>query len=232
MLSTTLQTNFLTTDGSTRVSNSFTPTATGRLLVVPVIATGTVAAAATVTAAANGVSTFTLVSRATFGPTLHSVYIFVANQPTTGTSAMTVTFDCTADPHTGAGVMVAGVNGMSKVGSAAVKQFVKIDNGAGASTPSFVFSSSVLTYNATIYALGEISTGGVLTPASWTEGHSGVVFDADHRRRVRLPELRLRLDHGHLAGDGDGSRRRVRRVGHDYSVDGGRHRRRRFDGLR
>jgi hypothetical protein len=160
-----------TSNVSTYNSGNIAPSV-GQLLVVAVIASGTVDAA-DVTASANGVSTFTRVDRATFGPTLHSVYLFVANQLTTGTSTMQVTFDCTGDAATGAIVLVCAVNGMTKTGATAIKQSTRIDDGAGATTPVFTFGANCLTGNVTIYALGEISTAGVLTPTNWTQGAAG-----------------------------------------------------------
>lgn len=151
-------------------SNSFAPGSVGELLGAVVIASGTVDAGA-VTAAANGVSTFTRVDRASFGPSTHSVYMFLADQLTTGTAAMTVTFDCTGDDATGAIVLPFGVVGMSKTGATAIKQSTKIDDGAGATAPVFTFGTNVLTGNVTVYGLGEISSGGVLTPTNWTQGH-------------------------------------------------------------
>jgi hypothetical protein len=168
-----------TTDGTTRVSGNIAP-APGQLLRIVVIASGTVANDATVTAAANGVSTFYMVGRATFGPTIHSVYEFIAEQFTTGSATMTVTFTCTSDAHTGAIVLVSAFNGMTKAGSAAVRsvggtpQVSILDNGAGASAPAFpALGAAVLSTNPTTYALGEISTGGVLNPTGWTQGAGG-----------------------------------------------------------
>lgn len=149
-------------------SNSFSP-AVGDLPVVFVISSGTVDAGA-ISASANGISSFVSAGRATFGPTVHSVYMFIGEQLATGTAAMTVTFDCTGDPATGALVFACGVSGMTKVGAAAIRQVDLLDNGAGATQPQFVLPAPALSSNVTLYALGEISSAGILTPTGWTQG--------------------------------------------------------------
>lgn len=158
-----------TTNADTYDSGSFSPGSVGELLVVAVIAGGT-SDPAVLTASGNGVSTFHRVDMVGFNGDLNETYLFVANQLTTGTSAMTVTFDCTGDTASGAIIQVCGVVGMSKTGSAAVRQSTSIANGTGGTTPEFVFPGNCLTGNVTIYAIGEISTGGLLTPTNWTEG--------------------------------------------------------------
>lgn len=158
-----------TTDGATRVSNSFTPNA-DEVLVVTVVAGGTVSAAPTLTSSANGIS-FALVDRGEFN-SLNSVYQFVAKRHTPASpSAMTLTFTAVGDNHSGAMMFVAGIAGMERVGLDAVRQHSVITNGPGASVPDFPdLGSNVLTGNVTLYSLGEISTGGILTPTGWTEG--------------------------------------------------------------
>lgn len=157
------------TDGATRVTPSFTPGG-DELLVVKVTASGTVTNTATLTSSANGI-TFALLARATFGPTIHSVYVFVAKRRTPASpAAMTLTFDCTGDNHSGAIIHVAGITGMERVGLDAVRQHVIINDGTGGTAPVFTLPSNALTGNPTYYALAEISTGGVLTPTNWTEG--------------------------------------------------------------
>lgn len=157
-----------TTNASVYTSASFTP-AVGDLLVVSVIAAGTVTDPATLTGSGNGVTTFTQVDRATFN-SAHSTYIFVADALATGTASMTVEFDCTGDAATGCIIMVCGVVGMSKTGADAIRQFCLEDDQPGGTQPQFVFPGACLTGNVTVYALGEISTGGILTPTNWTEG--------------------------------------------------------------
>ena len=161
-------------------SGNITPVA-DQLLGAIVIASGTLADNATMTAAANGISTFHKIDRATFGPDLHSVYAFIANQKSTGTATMQVTFNCPSDPATGAIILPFALVGMTKVGSAAVRsiggtpQVAKVNNGAGASAPVFNLGAgnNVLTTNPTLYGLGEISSAGVLNPTGWTQGGSG-----------------------------------------------------------
>lgn len=156
-----------TSNVSTYASASFAP-AVGDLLVVLVVASTTVDAG-DVTVSANGVTSMTRVDRSTSSTSIHSQYIFVANQLTTGTASMTVTFDCTGDDATGAIVMVARVAGMTKTGATAIKQSVKLDNGAGGTTPTFVLPSSCLTGNPTLVVLGQVATAGSLPPSGWTE---------------------------------------------------------------
>lgn len=158
-----------TSNVNTYDSASFSPGSTGELLVVSVVAGGT-SDPGEVTAAANGVSTFTRVDSVGFNGSINETYLFIADQLTTGTSAMTVTFDCTGDVGSGAIVMVCGVVGMSKTGATAIRQFAVVENGTGGTTPAFTFASACLTGNVTIYAIGEISTAGLNNPTNWTEG--------------------------------------------------------------
>jgi len=156
-----------TLNQATYASASFAP-ASGDLLVVLVTASTTVDAG-DITVSANGVTSMTRVDRSTSSTSSHSQYIFVANQLTTGTASMTVTFDCTGDDATGAIVMVARVAGMTKTGATAIKQSVKLDNGAGSTTPTFTFAASCLTGNPTLVVLGQVSTAGSVPPSGWTE---------------------------------------------------------------
>ena len=137
-----------TSNTTSYASNSFTPNA-GDLLVAFVIASGTVATG-TMTASANGI-TFTKVGSAVKNTSADTLYCFVANQLVPASPAsMTVTFDCTGDAATGAIVSVALVSGMYLAGTAAVRQSAKVDNVAGGTAPSTVFSQSALTGNPTL----------------------------------------------------------------------------------
>ena len=165
---------------STYNSGNIAP-ALDQLLVVTVIAGGTVDEAV-LTAAANGVSTFHLIAQASFNTSLNTIYKFVANQKTTGTATMQVTFDCTGDAASGVIILVDALNDMTKVGADAVRsvggvpQVMTIVNGPGASTPDWPgFPNPCLTGNITQYGLGEISSAGIFNPTGWTQGGFGVI---------------------------------------------------------
>jgi hypothetical protein len=156
------------TGGNTLGSGSFSP-ASGDLLVAFCVANGSVDAGEITLTPTNGVSSFTKVDDAIGGPDLHTHYIFVADQLTTGTSSMSLTFDVTGDTATGLSIAVASVSDMTRVGLDAVKQSTVIDNGAGGVPPAFTFGTSCLTGNPTMFVLGNVSTGGLSVPTNWTE---------------------------------------------------------------
>lgn len=136
--------NASTANVTSYASASFTPTA-GELLVVCVSSSAT-AAAGSVTASANGI-TFAKVQQGVYNGSFSSAYLFVANQLVPGSPvAMTVTFDCTGDAATGAIVSTLALAGMTKVGTAAIKQSGKADNQSGG-TPTVSLGGAVQSTN-------------------------------------------------------------------------------------
>lgn len=142
-------------------SGSFTP-ALNELLVVFVIAAATVAAGSMTDSQSLG---FTKITSGVFNTGADTMYLFIANN-LAAASAMTVTFDCTGDAATGAIILVAGVSGMSRKGSAAAKQSAKQENQAGGNTPSVVFGSLPTTGNPILVALANGANPATVTPPS------------------------------------------------------------------
>lgn len=161
-----LNTTVDTTDGTSFASGSFTPTAND-LLVVFVAAMGTVAAAPTMTDS-QGLG-FTRITSFLWNVSTARLYLFVADA-LAAASSMTVTFDCTGDDATNCQIVVAGVSGMTAVGSAAVVQSSGQHNGANGATPAPVFAGSCVTTNPTLGAVADTRNPAAETaPTDWTE---------------------------------------------------------------
>lgn len=160
-----------TANASVYASNSFTPPA-DELLVVIVHASGSVATDATLTASANGM-TFSIIGAAmvhTLGGNVS--YYFVSNQKVPSSPAsMTVTFDCTSDPATGAFIETLGVSGMTKVGTAAILQTAFNPNIGANGAYAATFGSATNTANPLIGFVGHNAGGLTITapPSGWTE---------------------------------------------------------------
>lgn len=158
----------ITTAASPTITTAaFTPAA-GELLVVLVMASGTVAVGA-MTGTQQG-QTFTMVASSAWGTNTN--YVFISNN-LADASSMTVTYDATGDPSTGQAIVVYGVSGMSKTGAGAYRQY---DSSAGASgtTPAVTFSlfglGAVLTGNPTLCLVGNSTSPATITPPTgWTE---------------------------------------------------------------
>jgi hypothetical protein len=160
----------LTTTGDTANVTSYATAsftvATGELLVAFVASTATTATGTMTDSQSLG---FTKVTSALWGTSANTLYCFVANALTTGTS-LTVTFDCTADAATGAAIAVARVSGMTKTGLTAIKQSATQANITVSTTPAPAFSASALTANPTLGAVANFNTVASMTaPTNWTE---------------------------------------------------------------
>lgn len=157
-----------TANATSYTSGAFTPPGNS-LLVVIVHASGSVAAAPTCAASANGI-TFTRVG--TLIQTLSSNHsaVFIADQllPASPVS-MTVTFACTSDAATGAFIAVAGVGGMTKVGAAAVKQTGFAANIASSKAWTANFAAAPDTNNPIIGFIGHAGGAAVTPPTGFTE---------------------------------------------------------------
>ena len=153
---------------SSYASGSFTPAANDLLLVL-VTATATVTNPGTCTSSIADI-TFSPVVRSVWSSSANTVVSFVSNQFVPATS-QTVTYDCTGDAATGAIVVVLRVAGMTRTGTAAIRQSAVQTNGAAAATPAPAFSGAALTGNACVgfYGSGTSSTTKNSAPASWTE---------------------------------------------------------------
>lgn len=170
--------------GSSNVYNlpasSWTPNVTpasGDLLVVFVLLLnmGLGSDDVTVTAGTNGISTFApfpdINGSGCFGadPDDWRHYGFVAEQLSTGSSLMTLTVDRAGlDSASGAIVHIIRISGMSKAGTAAVRQS-GINFGANGTTPTITFSSAALTTNLMIGSVTEGDTTKTTPPTNFTE---------------------------------------------------------------
>jgi hypothetical protein len=103
---------------------------------------------------------------------------FVRTTLTASTTSMTVNYDCTGDAATGCIIMVVRVNGVTRTGASAIRQFGGQNAQAGGTTPAPSFPAACLTGNPTIgFVNNETNPAGMTAPASWTEltadvGHS------------------------------------------------------------
>lgn len=147
----------------------FNPSADS-LLVSFVGASGTVAAAPTLTISSESWSSFTLVTSAVFAAGAHTLYAFVANGLTSSASALKAFFDCTGDAATGSVIQMAEVTGMTRVGGSAVRQIATDPANASSTSPVCTWAASTLSANPCIAAVGYISSlPGVNPMTSWTQ---------------------------------------------------------------
>lgn len=148
----------------TEPSGAITPVI-GDLFVVHCAARGNINSTPTCTD--NNGGTYYLLPTATYRTSLDTFSVFVRNQKLINTNSTTVTV--TIGAHASTEVTVTAVSGMFLVGSSAIRQSAKTDNGT--TTPAATFVSSALTANMTIAAVGyDLSAATLATPpASWTE---------------------------------------------------------------
>lgn len=151
------------TSGTSDRSASGTP-ALGELLVVFCAVSTNTNTAPTCTDDQGG--TYTLVRTQTWDSSTDTISVFVRTKPVENATAHNVTVATGAND---AGVVgVIRVSGMCRFGSSAILQSIGADNGAASGTPAFTFSSSCVTTNVTIVAVGSADTT-TTEPASWTE---------------------------------------------------------------
>lgn len=146
----------------------FTPTE-GDLLVVFAAVSGSLTDPASCTASANGI-TFTQVQSNQADAASDMLYIFVADQKVGASpAAMYVGVDVGTDAGVGAVVIVLAVSGMSKVGTAAVKQATGTQRNASA-TPEITFAANITAGNPVIGAAScNVNPAAITEPSGWTE---------------------------------------------------------------
>jgi hypothetical protein len=155
-----------TTNTTSYASGAFTPAA-GELLVVFVVATGTLADD-TILQSSQSLG-FNQVFHNNKSAAADSIYCFTATKFATAVS-QTVTFTCNSDAATGAVIFVAGVSGMTRVGHPAIAQYVGIDSQAASATPVFTFGGNVSTGNPTLGIIANVRNPAAMTPPTgWTE---------------------------------------------------------------
>lgn len=115
----------------------------------------------------NGSGTYHLVACVAKGASADRVAVFVRNAKMVNTTSTTATV-ATGTNTAGEAVAVL-ISGMTRVGSAAVRQFASQANQA-AGTPAPAFSAAALTGNLTIGMIGNTSNPATMTqPTGWTE---------------------------------------------------------------
>lgn len=156
-----------TTNANTYATGSFTPAA-GDLLVVLVVATGTVGAGSCTESL--GETTFTKITTALKATSADTLYLFISNQPLATAGARTVTYGTASTSASGAVVTVYRLSGQSRFGASAARQSAVQSNQAAAATPAPAFGVAVLTGNPTLGVVGNATNVATMTPpTSWTE---------------------------------------------------------------
>lgn len=159
-----------TVDASSYALVSFTPVA-GDLIVVMIMAAGTVDPAPTLASDANGI-TF---SRLTPMPAKQgnstgkdSIFCFVADQLVPASPvAMVCTLTLPTDGAQGIVPMVARLAGALQAGTAAIRQAAGSSDGVNGTTPSITFASAPLTTNAVLF-VNAYTTTAPLNPTGFT----------------------------------------------------------------
>lgn len=156
-----------TTGGTTDASGSFTPAA-GDLLIVFVVATGTVGAGTCTESL--GETTFTKITSALKASSADTLYLFISNQPLSTAGARTVTFGTGGGGSTGTVITVYRISGQSRFGASASRQTAVQSNQAAAGTPAPAFANACLTGNPTLGVVGNATNAATMTaPTNWTE---------------------------------------------------------------
>jgi hypothetical protein len=161
----------LTTNLSSYTTASFSPTATGDLLVVFVGVTASASATPTLTESAGG-GTYALVTpNALKAASADLLYVFIRNTLTENTTARTLTWTSSpTDAATTFGLLVARVTGMSRAGATAIRQKAVANNQALGTTPATTFALAALTTNPCIGCVFNGSNPATVTPpASFVE---------------------------------------------------------------
>lgn len=150
-----------TANAASYATDAFTPTA-GALLCV--LFTTTDSSIITPPLSCSDGTTFTKITL-NAGDSTRIAYAYIANAVSNAVS-QTITVDTSADNATGCIIEVFEIVGLSKVGSAAIRQS---KNGSDASGDwSLAFSSSCLTDNPTVIFVS-FQSGAFNTPSGWTQ---------------------------------------------------------------
>lgn len=153
------------TAGTGSRTASITP-AIGELLVVAYNASANTNATPTVTDDQGG--TYTKVDTAPWNASANIGGVYVRDQLVSGAVAHTVTI--APGSNTSMIIGIIAVSGMSKTGSAAIRQSAKVTDEASATTPAPAFAVSALTGNMTLaFAFNGRFTAQMVPPSGWTE---------------------------------------------------------------
>jgi hypothetical protein len=150
---------------------TFTP-AVGDLCVVAVPITSSTVAGGATFACTDDLSggTYASIRTELFATSASSFILFVRNNLYASASACQVTVTCSGDAGTGAVVGVWTVAGMTKVGSAAVRQTAGASNQTSGTTPTLTFGAAALTGNVILGGLANATNpAGITPPTNFTE---------------------------------------------------------------
>ncbi len=152
------------TTGTTDRTCSVTP-AVGDLLVAFVALSTNTNATPTMSDTGTG-GTWTLVQQALWNASADNSAVFVRNNLSVSTTAITVT--CASGSNAAGEIVVIAVSGMSKAGTSAIRSKGAQANQAASTTPAPVLNQTSLTGNLTMAAVmsGDTTTS---PNASWTE---------------------------------------------------------------
>jgi hypothetical protein len=140
---------------------AFTP-AVGDLLVV-LVGSASTAVSGVLTDDQGG--TYTRIGNAT-----PRTELFVADRLVPSSVSTTMTITHTGDATAGVNVVAFRVSGLTRVGAAAVLQWLNADNGTSGTTPSVTLPAACLTGNPTLFVTGAaIAAPFVTEPSGWTE---------------------------------------------------------------
>ena len=141
--------------------------ADGDLLVVFVVVAANTQSAPTMTDD-NGSGTYTLVATALKNSSADIMSVFVRDKILTNATSTVIT--AVTGSNTAGELVVVAVQGMAKAGAAAILQSKALANQAAGGTPAPAFTSSALTGNVTLGAVGNGTNPATLTaPTNWTE---------------------------------------------------------------
>ncbi len=147
-------------------ATSFTP-AVGDLVVVFVVASGTVQNPSTMTSTGTGATAFSMIINTTFASG-NTMYCFVSTTLAGAADGHVVTWDCTGDAATGCVITIFTVAGMTNTGSSAIRQ-TAVQPSVASGTPAPTFTLNTLFGNPTLSCVGNASSpAGMTPPTDWT----------------------------------------------------------------
>jgi hypothetical protein len=148
------------------LSGAFTPAAND-LLIVFLAVEGSLDDPGNLTSSVGG-QTFAQVRRQLYQSSSAAAYVFVANALATAVSHNLTTTP--TDAGTGSNISVYRVSGMTRAGTAAIRQSGGQSNQTGSTTPAPAFGVAALTGNPCLGAVfNATNPAGLTAPSGWTE---------------------------------------------------------------
>lgn len=100
---------------------------------------------------------FDYVTSVTFGPSIHTLYFFIANSFMPITTSRTVSVDTSPTTATGFVLNVISISGLSKAGQAAIRQVARNPDGVGGAATTATFPVPLLTTNVYVAGMGDLT---------------------------------------------------------------------------